>query len=262
MGNYIFQMSKMTGISLQEETQTEAGKQQEVSSQQSQDIPTDVQEPLDEEIASSSSNTKPQESLEDIWKISTDPVTCEDQVETKQRQTGDGSMEWIRLRSKREADMIQSIKAKKSIQTSEDRSGSTRPCMNLIRGCDVNTTPSDTSKHELSCPFNKSIKLRVMGKLNILEASTKGFKPYCRTFEAKYDVSFMFKKCQNCDDIKVWVGGWTKKYNYKINLFASKPPLSIIWSASGTTHGGIETIPAELTKKHGNLIQYEVKLGK
>lgn len=247
---------------------------EETPSQPNHRIPTEAWEPpkqnsTNKEIASLSGTKEPQGSLEETWKLSMHEIgefnACEKQRESRPRKKDEEAMRMIRLRRQREATMNQRItikEAMKLVQLSKDRNESNRPCMNLIRGCDIDAFSSITSVHELSCPFNKAVKLRVMGKLNVFSATTKGFKPYCRSFEAKYDVSFMFKKCLHSENIKMWVGGWTKKYNYKINLFASTPPFSIIWSTSGPTHGDIEIVPAELIKKHGNLIKYEVKLGK
>lgn len=135
-----------------------------------------------------------------------------------------------------------------------------RRCKNASRGCLVNTYYTITNIHETFCSLNIAIKLKVIGQINLNKSNDNKFKPFCKTFAAKYGVYFLIKNNKNNKGFKINVAGYIVPHKFVIKLLSTDN--KIIETIKGMTSSNIYYVDPEVVKEHGPHIKYVITIEK
>ena len=135
-----------------------------------------------------------------------------------------------------------------------------RACKNAPRGCQTIHYDKITELHEDFCPLNKAIKCRVFGKLNLLQPTNSGFRPFCTTFSEKYGVYFLFRHSSSNNELKISVAGFKTPHRFMI-MFMNQEGKGL-HTIGGVTGADIHRIPCDSFRSQGPLIPYTITIRK
>lgn len=135
-----------------------------------------------------------------------------------------------------------------------------RACKNAPRGCQTIHYDKITELHEDFCPLNKAIKCRVFGKLNLLQPTNSGFRPFCTTFSEKYGVYFLFRHSSSDNELKISVAGFKTPHRFMI-MFMDQEGRGL-HTIGGVTGADIHRIPCDSFRSQGPLIPYTITIRK